>query len=84
MNNKKIIMYICIILIIIILTSVGYYIFNNIKNKKQIIEYIPEQEITEEQLRKTVITLYFLNPDTNKLVAEARQIDSKELINFPY
>ena len=84
MNNKKVTMYICIILIILILISVGYYIYKNIKNKKEIMEYIPEEEITEEQLRRTIVTLYFLNPKTDELEPEARQIDSKELIDYPY
>ena len=58
----------------------------NIKNKKEdtISEYVPEQEITEEQLRQTVITLYFLDSDTYKIVPEARQIDAKKLVIDPY
>ncbi len=86
MKNKKIIMYIGIILIVLILLGVGYIIYNNIKNNKEeiIYEYTPQEEITGEQLRQTVITLYFLNPDTYELTPEARQIDAKELIDNPY
>ena len=86
MKNKKLIMYVSIILIVAILVGVGYFIYNNIKNKdnENISEYTPEQEITEEQLRQTVVTLYFLDPNNYELVPEARQIDSKELINNPY
>lgn len=86
MKNKKLIMYVSIILIVIILISVGYFIYNNIKNKNDeaIFEYTPEQEITEEQLRQTVVTLYFLETNNYELMPEARQIDSKKLINNPY
>lgn len=84
MKNKRIIMYISIVLIVLILISVGYYIINKANKNKKILEYIPEKEITEEQLRTTVVTLYFLNPETKELEQEARQIDSKELINYPY
>lgn len=86
MKNKKLFMYVGIILIVLIILGVGYIVINNIKNKKEdtISEYVPEQEITEEQLRQTVITLYFLDPDTYKIVPEARQIDAKELVIDPY
>ncbi len=86
MKNKKIIMYVGIISIVLILIGVGYYIYNNIKNnnKEIISEYTPQEEITGEQLRQTVINLYFLNPDTLEITPEARQIDSRELLNNPY
>ena len=57
---------------------------NNKKNKNINQEYIPQQEITDEQLRQTVITLYFLNLDTGTIMPEARKIDAKELIKEPY
>lgn len=86
MKNKKLIMYVSIILIVAILIGVGYFIYNNIKNKNNeiISEYIPQEEITEEQLRQTIITLYFLDIENYKLVPEPRKIDSKELIKDPY
>jgi len=85
MKNKKIIMYIGIILIVLILLFVGYLIINNIKNNEEnIYEYTPEEEITGEQLRQTIITLYFLDPNTYELSPEARQIDAKELLDNPY
>lgn len=87
MRNKKIIMYVGIIVIVLILLGVGYIILNNIKrNKEEVIydEYIPQEEITEEQLRQTVITLYFLNSETHEIIPEARQIDAKKLIDNPY
>ena len=86
MKNKRIFMYIGVILIVLILLLVGYLIYNNIKKNKEefIYEYTPEEEITGEQLRQTVITLYFLDKDNYNLAPEARQIDAKELLDNPY
>lgn len=86
MKNKKITMYVGIIIIVLILLGTGYLIINNIKNKNKdiISEYTPQEEITEEQLRQTVITLYFLDANNYELAPEARQIDAKELIDNPY
>jgi len=47
-------------------------------------EYIPQEEITDEQLRKTIVTLYFMDIETASLQPEARQIDSKDLLENPY
>ena len=86
MKNKKLIMYICILLIIIILIIAGYIFIKKTKrkNNNSIIEFVPEEEISEEQLRQTVVTLYFLDPNTYTLKPETRKIDSKLLIDFPY
>ena len=83
MNFKKIIMYITIITLIIVILIVGYYVLKATQHKK-VKEYIPEEEISEKELRKTVISLYFLNNETYQLSTEKRQIDSKELVNYPY
>lgn len=88
MKNKKIIMYVSVVLIVVILIGVGYIIYNKLKNKntkpENISEIIPQAEITEEQLRQTVVNLYFLDAKTLTLKTETRKIDSKELINNPY
>ena len=47
-------------------------------------EIIPGEEITEEQERQTIISLYYINSETNTLVPEARIIDVKNLIENPY
>lgn len=83
MNNKKTIMYFGIIIFIIVILIAGYFILKN-KNKTEIIEYVPQEEITEQQMRNTIVTLYFMDINTGNLMAEARQIDVKELINNPY
>ncbi len=74
-----------IALIFIILSIILIIVFCLFKKKdNQIEEYTPEEEITQEDLRNTIVTLYFQNKDTKDLQAEPRLIDSKELLNEPY
>lgn len=82
MKNKKFIMYSIIILLIIFIIIIGYIVINNRKNRS-IYEFIPFEEISEEQLRKTNISLYFENKENKEIDKEIVQIDSKELLNKP-
>lgn len=79
--KRVIIVGIAILLLIGIIIFVCFFIKNNGK-QEEIIEYTPEQEISDEQMRQTMISLYFKNE--NEIVPEARLIDVKELINNPY
>lgn len=47
-------------------------------------EYIPEEEISKEQDRVTIVTLYFVDPTSGNIVPEARSLDVKELMDDPY
>ena len=62
--NKKIIFIIIVILIIGI--GVWYFLFYN-KNQNSVNEIIPEEEISEEQMRQTIVSLYFYNAETRQL-----------------
>lgn len=81
--KKKII--IGIFLLLVILGLIYMIIINTVfnKNEEMINEYIPEVEISDSELRKTVIKLYFVNKD-GKMGSEERIIDSKELLRNPY
>lgn len=82
MKNKKIGIIFFILLIILLIG--GYFAIRYVKNKEEetiIEEYIPEEEITEEQVRQTIVSLYFPNKETNELNPEARLIDIKEIMN---
>ncbi len=73
---------IVIIICLIIGTIFGVYYFL-IKNKEEeILEYTPQEEISEEQMRQTMVSLYFKSGD--EIVPEARLIDVKELLDNPY
>ena len=81
--NKKMIL-ITIILVIIIGVGVWYFFFFSKNNEQQVNEIIPEEEISEEQMRQTIVSLYFYNESSKSLVSEGRLIDAKELIQEPY
>ena len=47
-------------------------------------EITPGEEMTEEQERQTMISLYYTNTETNTLMPEAKVIDAKDLLENPY
>ena len=85
MKNKKIIVIFGCLLIIILIG--GFFAISYIKNKKEeeniASEYTPQEEISDEQARQTIVSLYFQSKETKELVPEARLIDIKEIINDP-
>ena len=79
--------FICLSIIIIIVFILLFFIYkkNNINNNSENIileEYTPEEEISDKQVRQTMLYLYF--KDDQGLVQEIRLIDVKDLINDPY
>lgn len=71
----------------VIVAALGYFGIKYLKGKQvssQIEEFTPQEEITDEQMKKTMVNLYFYNNETGKLETEARLIDATELINDPY
>lgn len=84
MKNKKIILFLIIFIFILIILYFGLFIYKKSKYNYNCVEYIPEEEITEEQLRETIVTLYFEDSESGNLIPEARKINAKELVNNPY
>lgn len=87
MKNKKIIIIFSILLIILVVG--GYFLINYLRKNKtkeqQIVEeYTPQEEISEEQSRQTIVSLYFPNKETKELEPEARLVDIKEILENPY
>ena len=86
MGRKK------LIIIVIILVILGLVAFIVVKNQKgntnpdaeNLTEYTPEEEISTEQLRETILTLYFLDKNTQNLKTEGKLIDSSNLLENPY
>lgn len=81
---KKKIILIIIILAILIGVGVWYFFFFSKSNEQQVNEIIPEEEISEEQMRQTIVSLYFYNESAKSLASEGRLIDAKELVEDPY
>ena len=69
-----------ILIIMIILFLIYFYFFH--ETEEVITEYTPEEEISQEQTRQTMVSLYFKKE--KELIPEARLIDVKELITNPY
>ncbi len=78
----KIFLYIVLLIIIVIAIFLGVKSFFKVK-PDEIKEYTPQEEISEEQERQTLVTLYFQNKETKDIMPEARLIDVKQLINNP-
>lgn len=73
----------------IIIAVGGFFAVKWVKENKQSEngigdEYTPQAEISEEQARQTIVSLYFPDKENQKLTPEARIVDIKELINVPY
>lgn len=85
MKDKKAVIIFGVLLIIIFIG--GYIGIKFVKNREEettVTEYTPEEEISQEQLRRTIVSLYFPSKENNGIVPEARLIDIKEIINTPY
>ena len=83
MKIKKILMYVGIVLGLFFVIFLGWMVNIN-KEINEHSEIIPEEEISDDQLRQTIVTLYFGNKEFNNLEPEARQIDIKKLMENPY
>ncbi|MBE5805589.1 MAG: hypothetical protein E7313_02575 [Clostridiales bacterium] len=84
MKNKKILLIIGSVLIIVILIIIWGYINRDEEVIMKPNEIVPEQEISDEQLRNTIISLYYINSETKEIEVENRMIDSKILLQNPY
>ncbi len=76
-----------VILLLIVLALGGVLIFYNKDSEEEnkiVNEYTPQEEITEDQLQNTIISLYFINKETKEINPEARTIKVNLLINDPY
>lgn len=88
MKNKKFLFYITTVIILILIIIALLFFFKptdsseNINNG--IVEYTPQEEFSDDEVRKTIISLYFKNIETNSLIAEAKCIDVKDLSKEPY
>lgn len=85
MKNKKIIIIFSILLLVILIG--GYIGIKYAKEKQEentvVEEYTPQEEISEDQLRQTIVSLYFQSKDTKEVLPEARLVDIKDIINDP-
>lgn len=81
--NKKIVFILTVVLFVAVI-AVWSIFFSDKGTGGEVNEIIPEEEISEEQMRQTIVSLYFYNSETKSLVSEGRLIDVKELVENPY
>lgn len=88
MKNKKIfLLSLGILFLVAIIFCVFFLINHSSKNttlQNEIMEYTPQEELSDEEIRKTIISLYFKHTESNSLIAEAKCIDVKDLYTDPY
>ena len=70
-----------ILTIILLIGVIGGFIVMNVSFET---EYVPESEFEESELRKTIVSLYFKDKNSNQIIKETKMIDSKELLKNPY
>lgn len=81
--NKKI--FIILVIVIIVVIFLTMFLLKKRKEKNAVTNEIqPEEEISMEEERKTMISLYFRNKTTKEIEPEARLIDVKDLVKDPY
>ena len=82
MKNKRLVL---VIILFIVLGGILLGITQNKQvNVEELEEITPGEEISDEQARKTIVTLYFKDKETGELSKEARTIDVKLLAENPY
>ena len=81
---KRIFKVLIILISIILIIGISFFFINKKDDNEVITEYEPEEEISEEQERQTIVSLYFRNKATKEIEPEARLIDVKELVKEPY
>ncbi len=81
--NKKTFIIVAAILVICIIAVVVYLACAK-ANKPQENEIQPQEEISDEQMRQTIVTLYYQSKETKELMPEGRMVDSKTLLTDPY
>jgi len=86
MKNKKLLYSIIVLAIILLILGILFFFNSDAPNdiSNNLTEYTPAQEFSDNEMRKTIISLYFKNIETNSLIAEAKAIDVKELYQDPY
>lgn len=81
--KKKTIIILSIMLIAIIGITILYF-RGNIEYEYVNNEIEPEEEISDDQLRQTMISVYYVDKNSNEIMPEVKIIDAKNLLNNPY
>ena len=81
MNRKTLI----IIIVLVIANAItGILLWSNRSKNTEENVIQPQEEITDEQMRTALVTLYYMNKETKELTPEGKMIDVKKLLTDPY
>ena len=81
MNRKTLII---IIVLVIAIAITGILLWSNKSKNTEENVIQPQEEITDEQMRTALVTLYYMNKETKELTPEGKMIDVKKLLTDPY
>lgn len=81
MNRKTLII---IIVLVIAIAITGILLWSNRSKNMEENVIQPQEEITDEQMRTALVTLYYMNKETKELTPEGKMIDVKKLLTDPY
>ena len=81
MNRKTLII---IIVLVIAIAITGILLWSNRSKNTEENVIQPQEEITDEQMRTALVTLYYMNKETKDLTPEGKMIDVKKLLTDPY
>ena len=87
MKKKEgfLIVFFLVLLVVILGVVIYYFNKNKLEETNEIVqEYVPAEEVSDEQLRSTIISLYFVNKDSGEINPEARTININLLLENPY
>lgn len=83
-NKSRVIFFILFLVILLGVYFLAKYFYGKSKDEEKYMEYTPQEEISEEQYRETIVNLYFLNKESKQIMAEAIAIDARTLSTNPY
>ena len=81
MNRKTLII---IIVLVMAIAITGILLWSNRSKNTEENVIQPQEEITDEQMRTALVTLYYMNKETKELTPEGKMIDVKKLLTDPY
>lgn len=81
--NRKVFLTVIAILIVGIVGVTIYLLTNKDAGINQN-EIQPQEEVSDNTMRQTIVTLYYQNKETKELMPEGRMVDSKTLLTDPY
>ena len=80
--NRKTLVIIIVLVIAIAITGILLWSNRSKNTEENVIQ--PQEEITDEQMRTALVTLYYMNKETKELTPEGKMIDVKKLLTDPY